>query len=401
MTAGWVLLIMGMLVFWAFQMRSQNEKLRQYKTEVRRLQESRGGLEQTIETSGRRLDVLLSAVNEVVMRVDRTGRVMAANKLAHTRFSMGDQHELPQSMLLFYREPDWHKAFGAALKRLPEPSNLPDIEMDGRILSPRLAPLGGSQALLLCVDMTETYKLEAQRRTFLSNLMHDLKTPLTSLLGYARSMDKFGDDEGFRKEAAQVIADEAKHVNHLLDALLTLDQIEFSNRDEDAFCRLDSVLNQVFDMLAPECAIKNIELLFENIQADIELHISEDELERILTNLLVNAVNYSPSDSQVKVALAMVEGMCSIVIEDSGNGIPEHELSRVIERFYRVDKARTRKNGGHGLGLAIVKELAEKNGGMLKLSNRMGPDSSSSRGLCAEVTLPVFVVVNDEVKLMS
>jgi len=381
MTAGWVLLILAILVVWLFQSRAKNEQLRHYKAEVHRLQESRGGLERSIATSGRRLDVLLSAVNEVVMRVDRTGRVMAANRLASKRFAMHRQHALPQSILLFFRDPDWHRDFMAALKLLPEPSSLPDMEVDGRMLSPRLAPLGSDQALLLCVDMTATYKLEAQRRTFLSNLMHDLKTPLTSLLGYARSMDKFGDDEDFRKEAAQVIGDEAKHVNHLLDALLTLDQIEFSVRDEDASCQVESVLGQVFSVLAPACTEKHIELICDEGALKQDLAILEDELERILTNLLVNAVNYSPSESRVMVSLNSTEKACSIVIEDSGQGIPEHELSRVTERFYRVDKARARKNGGHGLGLAIVKELVEKNGGELKLSNR------SSGGLRVEVVL--------------
>ncbi len=387
MTAGWVLLILAILVVWLFQSRAKSEQLRHYKAEVHRLQESRGGLERSIATSGRRLDVLLSAVNEVVMRVDHTGRVMAANRLASRRFAMHRQHALPQSILLFFRDPDWHRDFMTALKQLPEPSSLPDMEVDGRMLSPRLAPLGSDQALLLCVDMTETYKLEAQRRTFLSNLMHDLKTPLTSLLGYARSMEKFGDDEGFRKEAAQVIADEAKHVNHLLDALLTLDQIEFSSRKDDVSCEASIVLHQVYNMLMPQCQEKSVELLCDITSPDALLAILDDELERILTNLLVNAVSYAPHNSRVEIKLVLTGAMSSIVIEDQGDGIPDREISRVTERFYRVDKARTRKDGGHGLGLAIVKELVEKNGGELKLSNR------SSGGLRAEVMLPLALTL--------
>ncbi|GAV19488.1 two-component system, OmpR family, phosphate regulon sensor histidine kinase PhoR [Mariprofundus micogutta] len=385
MTAGWILLILGILIFWFFQSRSKNEQLRQYKTEVRRLQESRGGLEKTVATHGRRLDVLFSAVNEVVMRVDHTGRILSANTIASKRFAMHRQHELPQSMLLFYRDPDWHKAFSSALKRLPEPSSLPDMDVDGRKLSPRLAPLGSDQALLLCVDMTETYKLEAQRRTFLSNLMHDLKTPLTSLLGYARSMDKFGDDEDFRQEAAQVIADEAKHVNHLLDALLTLDQIEFSAREDDVCCKAEDVLQQVCDMLMPRCRDNDIELLCNIDSSGIILALQDDELERVVTNLLVNAVNHAPQCSQVQLRLIPAGQTASIVIEDQGSGIPEKELSRVTERFYRVDKARTRKDGGHGLGLSIVKELVEKNDGQLQLSN------IEPHGLRAEIKLPVML----------
>ena len=385
MTAAWILLVSIILFMWFSSWHRKQEEIKTYQLEIKRLRQTSGGLEQSLETRGRRLDVLLSAVNEVVMRVDRSGRVMAANQRARELFDFDSGPLLPQSMVLFYRDSDWHRAYSEALKGLPETAQLPDIEIAGRMLLPRLAPLGSDQALLMCVDMTDIHKLEAQRRTFLSNLMHDLKTPLTSLLGYARSLESFGDDADFRKEAAQVIADEAKHVNHLLDALLTLDQIEFSDRDEDATCLSMDVVQLVCNMLMPVCEEKHIELDCDYGANDAEVAIADDELERIVTNLLSNAVNYSPEGSQVRLSLVISGSHCSIVIEDQGAGIPEKEISRVTERFYRVDKARTRKNGGHGLGLAIVKELAEKNRGELKLSNR----SDQSGGLRAEVILPL------------
>ncbi|MFQ5518867.1 MAG: histidine kinase dimerization/phospho-acceptor domain-containing protein, partial [Mariprofundus sp.] len=241
-TAVWLLLLLVIVVLWISTLQRKHQQLQECREEVKLLRRQSGGLEKTLATRGRRLDVLLSAVNEVVMRVDRLGRVMAANQRAHELFEMDRSPGLPQSMLLFYRDPDWQRAYASALKKLPEASTLPEMKINKQVLAPRLAPLGEKQALLLCVDMTELHRLEQQRRTFLANLMHDLKTPLTSLLGYARSMNRFGDDEAFRKEAAGVIADEARHVNHLLDALLTLDQIEFTRRDEEASSDVQPVL---------------------------------------------------------------------------------------------------------------------------------------------------------------
>jgi two-component system phosphate regulon sensor histidine kinase PhoR len=383
MTAGWLLLIAGIVAVWMYSARRMQKQIQASQSEIQRLRETSGGLEATLKRRGRRLDVLFSAVNEVVMRVDRLGRVMAVNQQAYDLFDMEKSPELPQSMLLYIRDPDWHRSFSRALKALPEASTLPDIRIAGRVLAPRLAPLGREQALLLCVDMTEIHKLEGQRRTFLSNLMHDLKTPLTSLLGYARSLESFADDAELRKEAAQVIADEAKHVNHLLDALLTLDQIDFSSRDENAACEPATVLKQVCGMLKCRLEHKFIKLDKQLDCDGIRPAMAADNLERVLTNILENSVRHSPENGHIRVQLVESDQQCVFTIEDEGPGIPERKLLKATERFYRVDKARGRQSGNHGLGLAIVKELLELHDGKLSLSN------ISPHGLRVEFTLPV------------
>jgi len=381
MSLAWLfVLLIAAVALYAMRLRKQ---LQHYRIKYRALKKNCSDVSADA-VDGERLDALLVAMNEAVFRLDASGRVVGANLRAKEAFAMQGM-ELPLSMRQIYRDTDWHEAFQNALQVLPEQVCLPDMHLAAEILSPRLAVLNAGYMLLLCVDVSEQRRLEEQRRTFLSNLMHDLKTPLTSLLGYARSLDRFGEDAEFRKEAGAVIADEAKHVNHLLDALLTLDQVEFSTRDAGASCCLGTVLKYVLEVIAPACAEKSVVLSADDaVKSEQELAIVDDELDRILTNLLVNAVNYAPAGSQIQIHLQVVDSSCAIVIEDAGEGIPEHELSRVTERFYQVDKARTRKNGGHGLGLAIVKELAEKNAGQLKLSNRAGG------GLRVEVVLGVF-----------
>ncbi|MBL4775520.1 MAG: GHKL domain-containing protein [Mariprofundus sp.] len=370
-----LLLLLGLA--WAYVLRMR-QRLRQYQDKIRQLK-----MRQQNIADGEQLDGLLASMNEAVFRLSYSGQVIAANQHAQTLFAMQGS-ELPLSLRQIYRDSDWHDALHAALAALPKPSVLPDFHIANQVLSPRLAILNAEELLLMCVDVGEQRRLETQRRTFLSNLMHDLKTPLTSLLGYARSLERFGDDADFRQEAATVIADEAKHVNHLLDALLTLDQIEFSTADAEAHCEAVAVINQVCEMLKPQCEQKQLSLSIDVTDMELILAMSADNAERIISNVLVNAINHSPEQGCIAVMLKRAEQHCCIMIQDEGLGIPAADLARVTERFYRVDQARTRKDGGHGLGLAIVKELVEKHAGDLKLSNR------EPQGLQVEVILPLL-----------
>jgi len=364
----WTLLLLVALAACLLRLRQQHQELAGQRLQLRELNQQRGNLENVLEQRGRRLDVLFSAVNEAVMRVDRIGRVLAVNAQAKRVFQPSPLIELPQSMLIFYRDPAWHKSFANALKRLPEATALPDIEVDEWVLASRLAPLGKEQALLLCVDITEQAKLEKQRRTFLSNLMHDLKTPLTSLLGYARSLQSFGDDESLRQEAAQVIADEAKHVNSLLDALLTLDQIEFGGSPEDAHCDASQVVRLACEASKPQLEAKAIRLQLQCPEQAM-VAMSSDDLHRCLGNVLDNALRHSPDGGEISVGVSVEGSHCIIEIGDEGPGIANEHLGRVTERFYRVDAARNRALGGHGLGLAIVKETLSIYGAEVRFTN--------------------------------
>ncbi|MDQ6982676.1 MAG: ATP-binding protein [Mariprofundus sp.] len=380
---GFGLLVAGIIaVACSFATVHLRRRLSGYQAKIMRLKEEINVLQQQLDSNDR-LDFLVAEVNEAVLRIHTAGRmVIAANSYARDIFAMGNSI-LPQPMLQIYRDADWNELLVGAIAALPEKTKLPQIELPGRVLEPRLAQLENGEALLLCLDVTARHKLEQQRRTFLSNLMHDLKTPLTSLLGYARSMESFGDQADFRKEAAAVIANEAKHVNHLLDVLLTLDQIEFEEKDRGACCDGLDVIRRSCDMLASQCKEKHASLIIDHGKEELLIAAAFDDVDRIVTNLLVNAVNHSPDEGHIDVRLIRLDGRCKVTIEDEGPGIAEKHLPRVTERFYRVDKSRNRQMKSHGLGLSIVKELLDANGGELKLSNR------DPHGLRAEFTLPM------------
>ncbi|TLS65680.1 two-component sensor histidine kinase [Mariprofundus erugo] len=370
----------AMAVTWFFSDYSMRRQIRRYKEVIRRLREVSGSREQSSQGS---FDECLSAIDEAILRIDDKGRVVAANARARTLFHASEL-VLPQPFMFFYRDNDWFEAWQAAVALLPERMVLPDMQVGDRTLSPRIARLSGGQSLLLCMDITDKHRLEVQRRSFMANLMHDLKTPLTSLLGYARSLQRFGQDDEFRQEAIQVIADEAKHVNHLLESMLTLDQIEFAGSDPDAFCQADDVIRQVLDMLKMAVDGKAVDVRCQLDEMLPALRMDVDSFERIVRNLLENAVQYAPKGGVVLLSLQTHgDNMAHLSVQDNGPGIPDKHLNRVTERFYRVDKARSREYGGHGLGLAIVKELAEAHGGSVQLAN------VEPHGLAVSVLIPL------------
>ncbi len=372
----WTWLWIGLLMLgWFLHVRYLSREVHYKKEAVISSQNKLKKTNVSLVTRGHKLDYLLSAIEETILRVDRSGRVMAANAKGMGLFGIHDASVLPQSMVLFYRNPDWLSAFNKAVKSLPDAVELPEIFIDGKVLLPRLAGLEEGQGLLLCLDITEQYNLQEQRKTFVSNLMHDLKTPLTSLLGYARSMESFADDDALRQEAAQVIAQEAKHVNNLLEGLLSVEQIEYGGVG-DAHCDMTSVLQQVWQTLQPETTMKGVCVRCD-VPDVLRVAMQESDCLRVLMNVASNAVHYTADGSEIH---CVWDGE-SLCIEDEGEGIPEKDLPHVTERFYCVDGARA--GSGHGLGLAIVQETLSRDGGQLELKNR------ESSGLSVSITFPV------------
>jgi len=366
----WALVSALLLIFWWLHAQRLNKKHDLLTKELKSLKDSQGSLISTLKSRGKRLDVLFAEMNEVVMRVDRLGRVMAVNPHATEMFEMGSVLDLPQSMLVFYRDPEWHNAFSEALKILPEASSLPDIYVGKRVLAPRIAPLGKEQALLLCVDVTDKHRMETQRKTLFANLMHDLKTPLTSILGYARSIESFGDDPAVRHEAAQVIADESVRANEFLNALLTLDQVESFTPDISVSSDPQQVCQTVVHGFSSQLAANQVEIEWAGFDSIVRVQMAESDLHRIMDNLIENALRYTPKGSNILINGYGNESAFRLEVIDQGDGVPEKELPRLTERFYRGDMARSNSlEAGHGLGLAIVNELLMKYGGKLKLKN--------------------------------
>ncbi len=357
--------------------------LEKERVDYHQLHERYNSLQAALATRGKHLDVLLSMISEVVLRVDDSGRVLGGNEKAAEIFRFSKALELPQSMLIFYRDVEWIEKYQHAITALPERIELPEMQVRGRTFLPKLASYGENEALLICLDVTDFMQLQQKQRSLLENLMHDLKTPLTSLLGYARSIEAFADDEELRKEAVGVIAQEAKHINGLLNSMLTLNQIEHDKSKTNAASDVEEVCKQVWDSLYHDMQEKGVELVVEHEAESLQVAMAEGDLYRVLMNVAKNALRFSPANSKIFCRLQQKGSKVELTIQDQGPGISQAHIARVTERFYRVDGVRNRdKDKGHGLGLAIVKETLERDGGELKLSN------AHEGGLIVRITLP-------------
>ncbi|MDQ6957727.1 MAG: ATP-binding protein [Mariprofundaceae bacterium] len=368
MISGWWI-VPPLLAWWAHVL-WQRRQVNSLREELRRLRSEHEELSRRLRRRSDRMDALFATMNEAVLRLDTQGNVVALNHQARRAFRLPKHLPLPQPMTALYRQPGWNKAIQKALRQLPEPYDLPDIHIQDRTLAVRLAPLGHEQALLLCLDVSKQRDMEAQRERLVRDLMHDLKTPLTSILGYARTIEAFGKSKKLRKEATETIVREAKRLDQLLESMLTFDQLGNKRLEPDGCCNLSQVVHEFCALIKPVAKAAGVK--FEtSLDADIQTFpMNADDLHRLMTNLVDNAVRYSPEDGRVRLTTARQNGHVELRVTDEGPGIAPKHLPHVTERFYRADDSRTAASGGHGVGLAIVAETTARYGGELTLANR-------------------------------
>lgn len=241
-------------------------------------------------------------------------------------------------------------------------------------------------------DITAIRKLERMRSEFVANVSHELKTPIAAVKGFAETLLSGSvEDQATFQSFLQIIYDESERLNRLIGDILELSKIE-SKREplHLAPIQLDSFLQSIVEMMTPQAERKHIQLAFE-APHDVYIEGDEDRLRQVFINLLSNGINYTPEHGTVRMQLTMTsEGDVTeydrviVTVTDTGIGIPKKDLPRIFERFYRVDKARSRGSGGTGLGLSIVKHLVELHHGTIQVDSELGYGSTFT------VELPVI-----------
>jgi two-component system sensor histidine kinase SenX3 len=245
----------------------------------------------------------------------------------------------------------------------------------------RVAPLGalggGGLILLLAEDQTESRRVEEVRRDFVANISHELKTPVGALALLAETMEEAADDPDAVRRFASRMRQEASRLTYLVQDLITLSRIQAAEPVPDPNpVDLGAVVVEVLDRCRMKASARGIELA-ESCDEGLAVLGDEDLLVTALRNLVENAVAYSPEKTRVVVS-ATRDGVnaAQISIADQGIGIPERDLERIFERFYRVDPARSRATGGTGLGLAIVKHVVAAHGGKVTVWSKEGVGST-------------------------
>ncbi|ECB9365139.1 cell wall metabolism sensor histidine kinase WalK [Listeria monocytogenes] len=258
------------------------------------------------------------------------------------------------------------------------------------ILDASVSPILGENGeitgiILLLHDITQIRHLENVRSEFVTNVSHELKTPVTALKGFAETLlDGAMYDEVLLKKFLTIIKEESDRLHRLIMDILALSRIEQNPVAENVeLVDVDEVIEQSARTIFEMANEKNIRVTIpEKTSASVMIETDRDKLQQIVINLLSNAINYTPVDGKVEVKLIEQEAEVIIEVTDNGIGIPAKDIDRVFERFYRVDKARSRHSGGTGLGLSIVKHLVENCGGRIEV------ESQEEVGSTFRVTLP-------------
>ena len=230
-----------------------------------------------------------------------------------------------------------------------------------------------SGIMVLIQDITEHVKLDNMRKEFVADVSHELKTPITSIMGYADTLLEGEYDKDTQNRFLNVIAEEARRMAKLVTDLLTLSRFDNNQvLQEKVKFDLGALVKQCQEKVQIEIDKKKhkVECF---VTADVpKVYADKEGIERVVLNILTNSIKYTPDGGNIKIYVGFVYNDAYIKVIDNGLGIPEEDLNRIFERFYRVDKARTRQMGGTGLGLSIAKEILDKNNGTIDIKSEKG-----------------------------
>jgi two-component system phosphate regulon sensor histidine kinase PhoR len=325
------------------------------------------------------LQATMTGMREGLLVVNKDMRVVASNAAAHKLFNPSVPALKSQRLTELTRNPAIYSAFLDGLKGI-ERSGV-KVETHGperQVFDLRVVPIGSANghgaegALGVFFDITRTERLEIVRQEFLSNVSHELRTPLTAIIAFVETLETGAlEDPESSQRFLSIIRKNASRMHALIDDILELTAIEGGNVTLRATpVDLYELVADVCSSLAAKASAQNVTL--ENkVEPDVMVHADARRLEQMLTNLIDNGIKFSREHGTVSISHERGT-RDKIRVQDNGDGIPAQHLERLFERFYRVDRARSRDMGGTGLGLAIVKHLALLHGGEVTVTSELG-----------------------------
>ncbi len=357
----------------------------------RRLQDAEGRLEDFLEA-------IRASPNGVVL-LDPQGRIEWVNDTAAAHFGLDPARDLQQHVVHLLRDPEFAAFYGGRSYAqdvvIPAPGS---TSSRPRKLSLRLHPYGEGRLLLLSRDVTAVEQAEIMRRDFVANVSHEIRTPLTVLSGFVETLQTLDLARDERTRYLQMMGQQTQRMQTLVNDLLTLSRLEGSPLpgagEWTALGSLVAQCEQEARALAASLG-KSLDLRFAPA-ALLAVGGMAGELQSAFSNLVSNAVRYTPAGGRVDVAAEQTaEGRLEFSVRDTGPGIAAEHLPRLTERFYRVDRSRSRETGGTGLGLAIVKHVVQRHGGELKIASTPGTGSTFTIVLPAARVRPLGVTPDE------
>lgn len=345
---------------------------------------------QEISSEKQKLDTILTDMADGVVATDMGGHLIHINPRA-------------LEMLSLTREESSHMSFDNLFRDINQRLTLKNIGGDengwsghevlemrnGSKLRASYAPYRSeadviSGVVLLLQDITEHERLEKMRKEFVANVSHELKTPLTTIKSYAETMLEGGvEDPVMQVRFLQVIDDEADRMARLVRDLLQLSNLDYQQMKWDPKpVDLQGLMDKVVRNLEHSIHEKKHTLVYDPPASALYTYGDEDAIEQVIINIISNAIKYTPEQGELRLYLEEEQSTVSLTVQDNGIGIPSQDMPRIFERFYRVDKARSREMGGTGLGLSIAQQIIEAHGGSIHLYSR------ESKGTRVVIRLP-------------
>ena len=332
-----------------------------------------------IDFSSDLLDATVNEMREGLLVIDAEMRVVASNRAARNLFAHVDDSINLRRLTELTRNPAIYDAFLDAV-RGTERAGV-KVETYGqakRVFDLRVVPLragngrGATGAVGVFFDVTRLERLELVRQEFLSNVSHELRTPLTSIMALAETLEAGAiDDQEHNRRFLSIIQKNAARMHRLIDDILELSAIEAGNvKVQPEAVQLHALVEDVVGSLSAVATTRRITVR-NLVVPEVKVFADPHRLVQMLTNLIDNAIKFNREGGAVSIKYDN-NASDRISVEDTGEGIPAHHLDRLFERFYRVDRARSRELGGTGLGLAIVKHLAKAHGGEVTVESRFG-----------------------------
>ena len=341
--------------------------------------------QENLEQESKRLHSILSYMTDGVLATNRRGKITMINDMAKKQLGVQKEEVLNKSILELLKIEDEYE-LRDLITQVPE-LMIDSQDANGEYLSLRVrfalvrresGFISGLVAVLH--DRTEQEKEERERRLFVSNVSHELRTPLTSVKSYLEALDEGALTEPIAPDFIKVSLDETNRMMRMVTDLLHLSRIDNATSHLDVeminFTAFITFILNRFDKMRGPDGEKKYELVRDYPITSVWIEIDTDKMTQVIDNILNNAIKYSPDGGKITVTMKTTDDQMILSISDQGLGIPKQDLPRIFDRFYRVDRARSRAQGGTGLGLAIAKEIIKQHKGFIWAKSEYGKGST-------------------------
>ncbi|MFS9200416.1 cell wall metabolism sensor histidine kinase VicK [Streptococcus oralis] len=341
--------------------------------------------QENLEQESKRLHSILSYMTDGVLATNRRGQITMINDMAKKQLGVQKEDVLNKSILELLKIEDEYE-LRDLITQIPE-LTIDSQDVNGEYLSLRVrfalvrresGFISGLVAVLH--DTTEQEKEERERRLFVSNVSHELRTPLTSVKSYLEALDEGALYDPVAPDFIKVSLDETNRMMRMVTDLLHLSRIDNATSKLDVelinFTAFITFILNRFDKMRNQDEEKKYELVRDYPITSVWIEIDTDKMTQVIDNILNNAIKYSPDGGKITVSMKTTDDQMILSISDQGLGIPKQDLPRIFDRFYRVDRARSRAQGGTGLGLAIAKEIIKQHNGFIWAKSEYGKGST-------------------------